>query len=124
MTKEFFAEYIKLGMGANSRTQRLLYILNPRKFRACEYLVKYHTKRGDKIIIFSDDVPALKLYCEALTEGTPPPSPPSPSPLPLHTTQHHHSYSLAMYPRYSRSVPPSLQSHHICSYAMYPLLTS
>ena len=69
MTKEFFAEYVKLGMGANSRTQRLLYILNPRKFRACEYLVKYHTKRGDKIIIFSDDVPALKLYCEALTEG-------------------------------------------------------
>jgi len=69
MTKEFFAEYIRLGMGANTRTQRLLYILNPRKFRACEYLVKYHSKRGDKIIIFSDDVPALKLYCEALDEG-------------------------------------------------------
>jgi DNA excision repair protein ERCC-3 len=68
MTREFFAEYIEHGMGANSRTQRLLYILNPRKFRACEYLVKYHSKRGDKIIIFSDDVPALILYCEALQE--------------------------------------------------------
>ena len=68
MTKEFFAEYIRLGLGANSRTQRLLYTLNPRKFRACEYLVKYHSKRGDKIIIFSDDVPALILYCTALKD--------------------------------------------------------
>lgn len=70
MTKEFFGEYIKLGLGANSRTQRLLYTLNPRKFRACEYLVKYHSKRGDKIIIFSDDVPALILYCTALKDDT------------------------------------------------------
>lgn len=66
MTKEFYAEYISKSIGANSRVQRLLYTLNPRKFRACEYLVKYHAKRGDKIIIFSDDVPALVLYCEAL----------------------------------------------------------
>ena len=67
MTKEFYAEYIRLGMGSNSRIQRLLYTLNPRKFRACEFLVKYHANRGDKIIIFSDDVPALILYCNALS---------------------------------------------------------
>ena len=74
MTKEFYAEYIKrsiISSGSNnSRIQRLLYTLNPRKFRACEYLVNFHTKRGDKIIIFSDDVPALILYCEALTTVT------------------------------------------------------
>lgn len=70
MTKEFYAEYIRRSMGSNSRLQRLLYTLNPRKFRACEYLVNFHTKRGDKIIIFSDDVPALVLYCEALTTAT------------------------------------------------------
>ncbi len=66
MTKEFYAEYIKRSLGANSRLQRLLYTLNPRKFRTCEFLVNYHTRRGDKMIIFSDDVPALILYCEAL----------------------------------------------------------
>lgn len=66
MTKEFYAEYIRRSIGSNSRVQRLLYTLNPRKFRACEYLVNYHSKKGDKIIIFSDDVPALILYCEAL----------------------------------------------------------
>lgn len=66
MTKEFYAEYISHSTGSRSRVQRLLYTLNPRKFRSCEYLVNYHVKRGDKIIIFSDDVPALILYCEAL----------------------------------------------------------
>lgn len=66
MTKEFYEQYILHSIGAKSRIQRLLYTLNPRKFRACEYLVNFHAKRGDKIIIFSDDVPALILYCELL----------------------------------------------------------
>ena len=52
MTKEFYAEYIRCGTSQHSRTQKLLYLLNPRKFRVCEYLVKYHIARGDKIIIF------------------------------------------------------------------------
>jgi DNA excision repair protein ERCC-3 len=67
MTSQFYAEYILNSIGSRSRLQRLLYTLNPCKFRVCEYLVKYHTQRGDKIILFSDDVPALMLYCEALT---------------------------------------------------------
>jgi DNA excision repair protein ERCC-3 len=66
MTKEFYAEYIKPSTTGTSRLQRLLYTLNPRKFRTCEHLVRYHSQRGDKIIIFSDDVPALMLYCESL----------------------------------------------------------
>lgn len=81
MTKEFYTKYIEYGAGAggvnssgnngapsarDSRLQRLLYTLNPTKFRVCEYLVKYHSQRGDKIILFSDDVPALIMYCEAL----------------------------------------------------------
>eukprot|EP01033_Poteriospumella_lacustris_P016024 gene16024-11469_t len=77
MTKEFYEEYIRFGSGSTSsnaltatardaRLQRLLYTLNPTKFRVCEFLVKYHCNRGDKIIIFSDDVPALIMYCEAL----------------------------------------------------------
>lgn len=79
MTKEFYEEYINFGAAVSNgtsavtaptardaRLQRLLYTLNPTKFRACEYLVKYHSSRGDKIIIFSDDVPALIMYCEYL----------------------------------------------------------
>lgn len=68
MTKEFYAEYVKGSATGqnNSRLQRLLYNLNPTKFRTCEYLVTYHAARGDKIIIFSDDLPALILYCSSL----------------------------------------------------------
>jgi len=53
-------------IGGKSRMQQLLYILSPNKFRSAEYLLKYHRERGDKVILFSDDVPALRLYCEAL----------------------------------------------------------
>lgn len=53
-------------IGGKSRMQQLLYILNPNKFKSAEYLLKYHRSRGDKVILFSDDVPALILYCEEL----------------------------------------------------------
>ena len=68
MTKEFYSEYIRGNATGelNSRVQRLLYTVNPTKVRTCEYLVRHHVARGDKIIIFSDDVPALILYCEGL----------------------------------------------------------
>jgi DNA excision repair protein ERCC-3 len=67
MTKEFFTEYLKLdSLKGHKRTQQLLYILNPTKVRTCENLMRYHKHRGDKIILFSDDVPALLLYSELL----------------------------------------------------------
>jgi len=66
MTAEFYREYINRGKDTLDRVQKLLYLLNPRKVKTCEYLVKEHSKRNHKIIIFSDDVPALKLYCTAL----------------------------------------------------------
>lgn len=66
MTLEFYSEYIKACNKSNNRLQRFLYALNPSKLRTCEYLIEYHAKRYDKIIIFSDDVPALILYCEGL----------------------------------------------------------
>ncbi len=65
MTKNFYAEYINLGAESHSRIQQMLYLLNPSKIRACEYLVQEHLKRGHKIIIFCDDVMVLKIYCEA-----------------------------------------------------------
>ncbi|BFZ59963.1 DNA repair helicase RAD25 [Saitoella coloradoensis] len=58
MTQEFYQEYLK----ASLRKRTLLYIMNPRKFQACQFLIDYHEKRGDKIIVFSDNVYALKAY--------------------------------------------------------------
>lgn len=62
MTAEFYAEYLK----ASSRKRRLLYVMNPNKFRACQFLIQYHERRGDKIIVFSDDVYALISYAKTL----------------------------------------------------------
>jgi len=41
---------------------QLLYVMNPSKFRSTQYLIRYHERRGDKTIVFSDNVFALKHY--------------------------------------------------------------
>jgi len=83
MTKEFYREYLKqVGSPKGSpssqlipsltvplsllRLGRLLYTMNPNKFRACQHLVNEHERRGDKILVFSDNIFALKLYAEKL----------------------------------------------------------
>jgi DNA excision repair protein ERCC-3 len=53
-------------MASNARLKQLLYVMNPNKLRAVEYLVRFHEDRGDKIIVFSDLVYSLKLYAEML----------------------------------------------------------
>ena len=40
MTPEFFREYLR----ASAAIQRLLYAMNPNKFRACEFLMREHEK--------------------------------------------------------------------------------
>ncbi|KAI4097422.1 MAG: hypothetical protein LQ339_006740 [Xanthoria mediterranea] len=62
MTTEFFQEYLR----ETSRKRALLYIMNPRKFQACQFLIDYHEKRGDKVIVFSDNVYALHSYAKKL----------------------------------------------------------
>lgn len=49
----------------NASKQRLLYGMNPHKVRTAHYLVKYHEKRGDKIIVFGDLIYALLEYAHA-----------------------------------------------------------
>ena len=44
----------------------LFFVMNPNKFRACQYLINYHERRDDKIIVFSDNVFALKAYATKL----------------------------------------------------------
>lgn len=62
MTPEFYREYLSLG----SMKKMLLCVMNPNKFRATQFLIKYHERRNDKIIVFSDNVYALKHYATAL----------------------------------------------------------
>ncbi|KZV97447.1 DNA helicase [Exidia glandulosa HHB12029] len=62
MTPEFYREYLK----EQSRKRNLLYCMNPGKFQACQFLIKYHEERGDKIIVFSDNVYALEQYARKL----------------------------------------------------------
>jgi len=62
MTPEFYREYLR----EQSRKRMLLYCMNPKKFQACQFLIKFHEDRGDKIIVFSDNVYALKAYAEKL----------------------------------------------------------
>lgn len=63
MTGLFMGEYLK---ATNARLKQLLYVMNPRKIRAVEYLVRFHEARGDKIIVFSDLVYSLKHYASIL----------------------------------------------------------
>jgi DNA excision repair protein ERCC-3 len=65
MTTEFYSEYLR----ESSRKRALLYIMNPRKFQACQFLIDYHEKRGDKIIVFSDNVYALHAYAQKLNKA-------------------------------------------------------
>ena len=34
--------------------KQLLWVMNPNKMRACEFLIQYHEARGDKIVVFAD----------------------------------------------------------------------
>jgi len=62
MTPEFYHEYLR----EKSRKRMLLYCMNPRKFQSCQFLIKFHESRGDKIIVFSDNVYALEAYAKKL----------------------------------------------------------
>ena len=62
MTPEFYREYLST---KNSK-RPLFFVMNPNKFRACQFLIKYHERRNDKIIVFSDNVYALKYYAKEM----------------------------------------------------------
>lgn len=64
MTKDFYKEYLNV----SSRRKNVLTIMNPCKFRTCEYLIKIHEAKGDKIIVFSDNICALKFYAMKLNK--------------------------------------------------------
>ena len=42
--------------------------MNPNKYRSCQFLVRHHVARGDKVLVFSDNVFALKTYAKLMGE--------------------------------------------------------
>lgn len=63
MTPEFYQEYLR---AKTTNKRSLLFTMNPRKFQACQFLINYHESRGDKVIVFSDNVFALEKYATRL----------------------------------------------------------
>jgi DNA excision repair protein ERCC-3 len=57
MATPFYREYLR----ATPRKRQLLYVMNPHKIQACQYLIQLHESMGDKIIVFSDNIFALKV---------------------------------------------------------------
>ena len=78
MTMPFFQEYLDLqnfrdkkseeGVHYNKpfRTQQRLYVMNPNKLLICYKLLELHKQRNEKILVFSDDIFALKHYSRVL----------------------------------------------------------
>ncbi|KAK5101078.1 DNA repair helicase RAD25 [Lithohypha guttulata] len=65
MSMEFYKEYQK----ASARKQLLFYACNPVKFQVCQFLINYHESRGDKIIVFSDNIFALEHYAKTMMKA-------------------------------------------------------
>ncbi|GFE55061.1 DNA repair helicase [Babesia ovis] len=55
MTAPFYREYLR----SDCAKKRRLWSCNPVKLATCEYLLKFHEARGDKVIVFSDNLFAL-----------------------------------------------------------------
>ena len=63
MTGEFYKDLLRTNAIAR---RRILSSMNPNKFMTVERLIKYHEKRGDKILVFADIVWILEKYATIL----------------------------------------------------------
>ena len=63
MPSSFWNAYIN---SKSHHVNRALYTCNPRKLAACEYLVRLHEARNDKIIVLCDNVTLLQHMARAL----------------------------------------------------------
>ncbi|KAK1891595.1 General transcription and DNA repair factor IIH helicase subunit XPB [Dissostichus eleginoides] len=64
MSPEFYREYVAI----KTKKRILFYTMNPNKFRACQFLIQFHERRNDKIMVFADNVFALKEYAIRLNK--------------------------------------------------------
>lgn len=72
MSEEFFIEYLQaqdsddVPGSMRATLQRSLWTCNPNKLKTCEFLIRHHEQRGDKIIVFSDNIFILKEFARKL----------------------------------------------------------
>lgn len=67
MPTEFYKAYMQVAEGdTRTRSRSLFCAMNPSKFQACDYLIRYHESRGDRIIVFSDNIFALRYYAQKM----------------------------------------------------------
>ena len=57
--------YLEMNAPGATKSRRL-YVMNPNKVKTCKDLVEKHEARGDKILVFCDDVFGAKQYAEIL----------------------------------------------------------
>ena len=65
MPLDFYERYLT----ESSSTRQILCALNPNKARVCDFLIRYHESRGDRILVFSDNVFALRSYATKMTKS-------------------------------------------------------
>jgi DNA excision repair protein ERCC-3 len=65
MPRQFFRYYLN----ESNSIRQILCALNPNKARICDFLIKYHEKRGDRILVFSDNVFALRSYATKMMKA-------------------------------------------------------
>lgn len=61
-----FLSFGLAGLQCTHAKQRKLWVCNPTKLMTCEWLLRYHEARGDKVLVFSDNVFALLHTAKAL----------------------------------------------------------
>jgi len=72
MSAAFFDQYLQavdsrdVQGSMRATLQRALWTCNPNKLKACEYLIRFHEQRGDKTIVFSDNIFILKEFAKKL----------------------------------------------------------
>eukprot|EP00392_Amoebophrya_sp_AT5.2_P002359 g2364.t1 len=67
MSPSFYEEYLqKIVTRGQHATARLLFTCNPIKLCIAEFLIRFHEKRGDKVLVFSDNTELLKTFAEAM----------------------------------------------------------
>lgn len=64
MAPSFFREYAR--EETHHPFKNILLSMNPGKYRVCEYLIRHHEARGDKIIVFSDNLYTLKFLAREM----------------------------------------------------------
>lgn len=66
MSKAFFEEYLRAMDNKDEAMRRALWTCNPNKLKVCEYLIRFHEHRGDKTIVFSDNIFILEEFAKHL----------------------------------------------------------